>query len=103
MCDLLEVAMKNEQPITISMGAREFCEIVDYRVQDALERYKQELERERQQQDNGDLLKPKEAMAVLGVTEATLWRYVKSGLVTKRQVGGKVYYSRKELSKLMEG
>lgn len=103
LATLLEVAMENEQPITISMGVKEFNEIVSCRVQDALEHYKEEQERIAKENEQGDLITPKETKAMLHVSDATLWRYVKTGLVEKKQVGGKVYYSRKEITKIMEG
>lgn len=104
MANLMQVAADNEQPVTISMTLTVFNGIVEYRVQQAIDAYKESQERERRENAQGDLLTPKEAKAMLHVSDATLWRYAtKDGLLTRKQLGGKVYYSRKEIKKLMEG
>lgn len=103
--NFLTAAMECQQPVVnITLSADTFNAILDYRTQQAVEAYEAEQEQQRKEQDNGDLITPKETKALLhGISDATLWRYVKSGLVDKKQVGGKVYYSRKQLTKLMEG
>lgn len=103
LANLMQVAMESSQPITLSLSFEVFNGIIEYRQQQAVEAYKEEQERERKANDNGDLVTPKEAKGLLHISDATLWRYAKDGLLARRQVGGKVYYSRTEISKMLEG
>lgn len=104
LVNLMQAATDNEQPITVNITLQVFNGIMEYRAQQAIDSYKQEQERIAKENEQGDLVTPKEAKAMLhGISDATLWRYVKTGVVEKKQVGGKVYYSRKEIAKLMEG
>jgi len=49
------------------------------------------------------LIKKKEACKLLGVTEATLWRWEKAGYIKPRRLGSKVYYSQYELNNMKGG
>lgn len=54
------------------------------------------------QDDKPDLLTPKETASLLGVTSSTLWRWEQKGYIKRYgMIGGKVYYSRKEISKFI--
>lgn len=99
----LEVATQNEQPITISMPLEVFKSALDYSVSMRVEALMAAEEERKRENDQGDLVKPKDTKAMLGISDATLWRYAKSGLLPKKNIGGKVYYSRKDITKLMQG
>lgn len=102
--NLLQSATENEQSITLNISLSVFNGILDYRVEQALENYKQFQELRAKENEQGDLVTPKEAKAILRVSDATLWRYsTKDCILTRKQVGGKTYYSRKEIQKIMEG
>jgi len=104
VASLLQVAQESGQPITINLTLPVFNGILEYRIQEALDRYEAEQERIRKEQEQGDLLTPKETKAMLhGISDATLWRYVQQGIFHKKMIGGKPYYSRKEIQKIVEG
>ena len=55
-----------------------------------------------QQKDKPDLLTPKETASILGVSLPTLWRWEQKGYIKRHgMIGGKVYYSRQEISKFI--
>lgn len=64
---------------------------------------RKQREEESKKVDQCDSVSPKVAMELLGVSPATLWRYAKSKLLTQRHLGGKVYYSRAEITNLLKG
>lgn len=103
LSNLIQVATENEQPITLNLSLGVFQAILGYQTEQALAAYREEQEREVKERNRSSLVTPMEAKKSLGVSDATLWRYVKNGLLHKKQVGGKVYYSRNEIDKLMEG
>lgn len=105
LVSLMQVAKDNEQPITLNMTLGVFNGILEYRIQEALDAYRQQEERTRKENDNGDLLTTKQAKAMFpnGVSDATLWRYCRSGLLHKKSLGGRVFYSKAEIKKVMEG
>lgn len=102
LANLLQAATDNAQPVTLSLTLAAFEGIVGYRVEEALNEYRAQEERSRKENEQGDLIAPKEAKAMLRVSDATLWRYCRQGLLGKKNIGGKVFYSRAELKKLME-
>lgn len=104
LLNLMEAAKMNEQPITISMPLEVFKSALDYSVKMRLDGILKAQELERKQEEQGDNVSPRDARKILGgISAATLWRYAKEGLITRKYVGGKVYYSRKELTEFMEG
>lgn len=103
LVSLLEAARENRQPITLGISLDVLGGIVEYCTERALEDYKAEEERKRAENDNGDLLLPREARKLLRVSDATLWRYVRNGDVHKRMICGKPYYSRREIMGIING
>ena len=53
-------------------------------------------------QKDEELLPLKKVMEMLGVVDATLWRWDKMGLLKKVSIGGRVYYRRSDIEKLMQ-
>lgn len=103
MLNLMQAAKDNEQPMTIQMTSEVFLQCLDYSAGLRLDAYKQEQEKEKQLAEKGDEVSPKEAMAMAHVSPATLWRYAQQGILHKKNVGGKVYYSRAEITNLLKG
>lgn len=102
--NLLEVATENQQPISLTLSAGDFLQALDYSATLRLDAYKQEQEKQKQLAEMGDELTPKEAMEMLHISAATLWRYAtKEGLLHRKNIGGKVFYSRAEIAKILEG
>lgn len=101
---LMQVATDNEQPITFNMTLGVFNSIMEYRIQQAIDAYKEQEKRIAKENDNGDLLTTKQAKAMFphGLSDATLWRWCKQGLLNKKNVGGKVFYSRIEIENLLK-
>lgn len=101
---LIQCATETNQPITLNMTLGVFNDILSYRTQEAIEAYKKQVERIRQDNENGDLATTKEAKAMFpdSVSDATLWRWCKQGLLHKKNIGGKVYYSRIEIANLIK-
>lgn len=99
--NLLEVAKENEQPINLTLSAGDFLQALDYSVEMRLAAERERAEKEKELEKMCDEVTPTEARAMLHVSAATLWRYAKENLITKKSIGGKIYYSRKELTKFM--
>jgi len=104
LVSLIQVAAEQQQPITLNVTLDVFKGIMAYQAQAAVEAYQAGMERQRKENEQGDLLTPKETKAMLhGISDATLWRYVQQGIFHKKLIGGKPYYSRKEIQKIVEG
>lgn len=100
----LTAAKDSGQPVNLILSVGVFNAIMDYRTQQAIDAYKEEQERIAKENEQGDLVGSKEAKRLLhGISDATLWRYVQQGILTKKSVGGKIFYSRSQILKLMEG
>lgn len=97
----IETAAANEQPIMISISAGTLKELMDYYAEQRTS--SKMAEAERQAKEQNDNISPKEAKEILHISDATLWRYAKDGVLNRKYVGGKVYYSRSEINKFMEG
>lgn len=58
-----------------------------------------ELVKDKEPQDAGnDLISRKEAMALLGITDPTLWTWAKQGRLRTYKIGNRVYLKRSELA-----
>lgn len=60
------------------------------------------IEKYMTKQKDEELLPLKKVMEMLGVVDATLWRWDKMGLLKKVSIGGRVYYRRSDIEKLMQ-
>lgn len=60
------------------------------------------IERYLNNQKDEELLPLKKVMEMLDVKDCTLWRWDKIGLLKKVTIGGKVYYRRSDIAKMME-
>lgn len=52
--------------------------------------------------ENKEIFDNKEAAAFLRVSEITLWRLRKAGLLSFRRIAGKVIYTRQDIQNLLE-
>lgn len=50
-----------------------------------------------------ELVSTKKVMEMLGVTDATLWRWDKMGILKKVRIGNRVYYRRSDIIKIADG
>ena len=49
------------------------------------------------------LISTKKVMEMLGVTDATLWRWDKQGILKKVRIGNRVYYRRSDIMRITDG
>lgn len=101
MLNLMQAAKDNDQPITIQMSSDVFLQALDYSVELRLAAERERQKKEQEQAKQSDVISPKQAMGMINVSPATLWRYCKDGLIHKKNIGGRVYYSRKEIQALI--
>ena len=50
-----------------------------------------------------ELISTKKVMEMLGVTDATLWRWDKTGILKKVRIGNRVYYRRSDIVRIADG
>jgi len=50
-----------------------------------------------------ELVSIKKVMEMLGVTDATLWRWDKMGILKKVRIGNRVYYRRSDIIRIADG
>ena len=55
------------------------------------------------QKKEDELVSVKKVMEMLGVTDATLWRWDKMGILKKVRIGNRVYYRRSDIIRIAEG
>lgn len=102
--DLLQLAIERKQPINITLSAGDLIQTAEYIAGLRIAAEKERIAAEQELNDNGDDVTQAEAKQMLhGISSATMWRYVQKGLLHKKNIGGKVFYSRTEISKLLEG
>lgn len=72
-------------------------------IKEAVASEMQRLEKDNLQskKEDKEFLTRKEAKAFLDVSATTLWSYGKKKLITPRNLGGRVYYSKNELLNLL--
>lgn len=72
-------------------------------IKEAVASEMQRLEKDKLQskKEDKEFLTRKEAKAFLDVSATTLWSYGKKKLITPRNLGGRVYYSKNELLNLL--
>lgn len=99
---LFQTAITNEVSIPVSMTSEALNAFIQFREKQAVETFKAQQEQERKASERGDNISSREAKQLLGITTTTLWRYAKEGLLHKKSVGGRTFYSRREILKLLE-
>ena len=61
-----------------------------------------QIKRDFQYSEGNSILTVEEVIKMLKITRATLYNWHKEGILTKRYVGGRVYYKAEEVYKLLD-
>ena len=102
-----ELENKVKKDLSLSNNQnRKKSDSVNKNVKDAPNKIKKELAPLREEINQTriidfDVLKRKEVLKMLGISAPTLSRYVKNGIITQSKIVGKVYFSRKEIEKVI--
>lgn len=83
----------NVQLVINSLDLKEF----------SLSLIKDVLEKKEDRTDKEEYLRPKDVSQLLGVDISTLWRWNHTGYLKSQKVGGKAFYRKSDIKRLMEG
>ena len=81
------------------MTSKELLEFADALVERAVAKARAEIER----QSDAEYIPKKEALDLLGVCDATLWHWARSGYLVPIKLGRKVFYRRTDIQRIMQG
>ena len=81
------------------MTSKELLEFADALVERAAAKARAEIER----QSDAEYIPKKEALDLLGVCDATLWHWARSGYLVPIKLGRKVFYRRTDIQRIMQG
>lgn len=81
------------------MTSKERLEFADALVESAAAKARAEIER----QSDAEYIPKKEALDLLGVCDATLWHWARSGYLVPIKLGRKVFYRRTDIQRIMQG
>ncbi len=85
------------------ISASDLQEMLTSSVRAGLQRFKQELEQEKKEEENPDrLMNPKEVCELLGISMPTLHNWKNAGRLTSYGAGQKRYYKYSEVLKALQ-
>lgn len=102
MQTIAEIARDFPQ-MCITIPAADLLEFGKQLITDTMEAARQEEAARIKEAEAGEMLTAAEACKFLGITDATLWRWRKRGIITGQPVGGRIKFKKADCRRILNG